>query len=394
MNDKEIPLSSTPYQGENFKHEPEDEVNILDLLTVLFRKRVLISFTASIIIALSIFYAFSTKNTYRATIWFQLSKKSLTNTFPEAYQEVIRNASQSVVGKNVKNLVIEKKLLFNKFIAELQSYSNQEKVFIEGKFHERFVADNPKNDMKKGIVQEIYRSIHTRKGVGLSTKVVDFEMKGVNPELASDYLNALADWVKIKIELDLQKSIEKGAKAQLAAYSFQLNSMIIKAQKKHEDKVIFLKDNIEIAKNLGISGNNFDKYIPGEHRELSEDRLTYKYLGLISWPAWYLYGQRALEQQLNLMERRGVPSQSNKETSELIFKIESISKQDFSKINFEPVIISRPSIPPVDQINDTKMSIILIGTLSGLIIGILIALLGCLMTELKKRSKLPPTKFM
>ena len=50
--------------------------------------------------------------------------------------------------------------MINKFILELQSYSNQEKVFMEGKFHERFVANNPKIDIKKEIVQEIYRSIH------------------------------------------------------------------------------------------------------------------------------------------------------------------------------------------------------------------------------------------
>ena len=60
---------------------------------------------------------------------------------------------------------------------------------------------------------------------GYLTKVVDFEMNGVNPELASDYLNALADWVTNKIELDIQESIQKGVEAQRCLCSLsKLNS--------------------------------------------------------------------------------------------------------------------------------------------------------------------------
>jgi LPS O-antigen subunit length determinant protein (WzzB/FepE family) len=399
MNDKEIPLSSTPYQVGNFKHKPEDEISLLDLMEVLFRKKVLIFFTASIIIALSIFYAFSTKNTYRATIGFQPPEKSLTFFYPEMYHEILPNISQSLEGA----LVIKKNYMLNKFIAELQSYSNQEKVFIEGKFHERFVVKNPKIDIKKGIVQEIYRSIHARDVEGLSAKVVDFEMKGVNPEVASDFLNALADWVKSKIELDLQESIQKGAKAQLAVHSAQLDLMIIKEQREYEDKIGVLTDNIKIAKKLGILGNNFVHFKPdgsifdvltfnnissGNTDTISRKRIKGK--NEITWPIWYIYGQRALEQELNLFERRGVSGQYTKKTNDLIFKIESLSKTDLSKINFEPVIISQPSIPPVDQINVKKMQVILSGIAFGLLIGILMALLSLVMTQLKKRMKLSP----
>ena len=88
------------------------------------------------------------------------------------------------------------------------------------------------------------------------------------------------------------------------------------------------------------------------------------------------------------MERRGASSQYTKETTELIFKIEQLSKIDLSKINFTPVIISQPSIPPVNPVNVKKINVIVIGIVLGLFIGILIALLSCLMIQLKERSKL------
>ena len=85
MTEKEIPLSSTPYQDQNLKHEPEDEINLLDLLVFLVRKKVLIFFTASIFVVLSIFYAFSVTPTYQATIGFQPPDKRFNLVFSQLH---------------------------------------------------------------------------------------------------------------------------------------------------------------------------------------------------------------------------------------------------------------------------------------------------------------------
>lgn len=397
MTEKEIPLPSTPYQGRNFKDEPEDEISLLDMLEVLVRKKVIIFFTVSIVVVVSMFYAFSVTPTYRVTIGFQPPGKSLDSYFPDFHHKLLPNVSSSLQG----GLVIKENYMLNKFIAELQSYANQEEVFVEGKFHERFVASNPQNFVKEEIIQEIYKSIYISAGGELSAKVVNYEMKGVNPELASDFLNTLADWVRSKVELDIQESIQKEVKAQIVMLSAQLNSRITKEQLEYEDKIRVFTDNIEIAKNLGILGNNFNNFKPASFAFLEREKISNpdgteelrvlersKVETDIDWPLWYLYGQRALEQELNLMERRGAATKYTKETTELIFKIEQLSKVDLSKINFAPVIISQPSIPPVNPVNLKKINIIAIGIVLGLFIGIFMAILSCLMTQLKERSKL------
>jgi LPS O-antigen subunit length determinant protein (WzzB/FepE family) len=402
MNEKKIPLSSTPDQDQNFKHIPEDEINLFDLLEFLVTKKVIIYFTTLTSVVLSIFYAFSITPIYLATIGFQPAEKDLISLFPSSIRESLPNVSLSERGV----LVIKENYMLNKFISELLFYSNQEKVFMEGKFYERFVANNPKIDIKKGIVQEINRSIHEIDGGGVSAKVVSYEMKGVNPEVASDFLNSLADWVRSKVALDIQESIQKEAKVQIALLSTQLNSRNTMKQLEQENKIRLFTDNIEIAKNLGILGNNFDNFKPDvstfherekvitpsggvQTRELVIDRNA-DWRTQISWPIWYLYGQRALEQELNLLERRGPSSQYTKEIADLNFKIEELSKIDLSKINLEPVIISHPSIPPLNPISTKKTNIIFGGIVFGLFIGILMALLSCLMTNLKERSKLLP----
>jgi LPS O-antigen subunit length determinant protein (WzzB/FepE family) len=410
MTEKETPLSSTPNQAQNVKHESQDEVNLLDLLEFLARKKVLIFFIASIFVVLSILYTLLTTPTYRGTIGFKAPKKSLTSIFPNFLHEVLPNASWTMDGQ----LAIDNSYILNEFMAEMQSYSNQEEVFIKGKFHERFVANNPEIVMKEEIVQEIYRSIresatHARNIANapkhkhvkefLSAKVVNYEMKGVNPELASDFLNALADWVNNKVTHDLRESMEKGIKGKIDQLSDKLNSRVALEQLKYKNKVRVFTDNIEIAKNLGILGNNFDNFNPdgfvpdgfilkGRSKQI---HFSGQVKAKISWPYWYLYGQRALEQELNLMKSRRASSEYAEESAELNLKIERLSKFDLSKINFEPVIISQPSIPPVNPITPTRMIIITIGSIFGLFFGILmVGLSAFLKTQLKNRSKLSP----
>jgi LPS O-antigen subunit length determinant protein (WzzB/FepE family) len=402
MTEKEIPFSSTPYQRQNFKDEPEDEINLLDMLGVLVRKKVLIFFTASIVVVLSMFYAFSVIPTYRATIGFQYGK-SLISFFSYRVAEFLPNVSRNTDG----SLEIKKNYILNEFIAELQSYSNQEKVFITGKFHERFVVNNPEIDREKEIIQEIHRSIHVEEGV--SAKVASFEMKGVKPEVALDFLNALVDFAKSKAEFDVKESIQNGVKTQIAVYSKELNYELSITRQKNEGRIKAFTHNLEIAKNLGILDNNFDKFKPsssisnmsapisGRERWNSNVKVNVEFKGgevATLWPAWYLYGQLALEQELNMMRGGSFPVQYSKKSRELNSKIEYLSNIDVSNINLEPAIIIQPSTPPVYPTSIKKINIIAIGIALGLFTGTLMALLSCLMTQLKERSKHSPPDFM
>jgi LPS O-antigen subunit length determinant protein (WzzB/FepE family) len=405
MTEKGMPLSSSPYQSQSSKNEP-DEINLLDLLGALIRKKVLIFSTVFISAVLSIFYAFSIVPTYRATIGLQPPEKDLTFFFPELLHVVLPNVNFNNKGYKITNPAYT----LNKVISEFQSYSNQEKVFLKEKFYERFVANNPKIDTKEGIVQEINRSIHESNGGGLSAKVISYEMNGLNPELASDFLNALAVLVNNKVDNDIRELIRKGIKSNIVRLSSKLNSAIITKQLERDNKIRVYKDNIEIAKNLGISGSNFDNFMRlwfsfhersssvfqtsgAVSRSIAVEERN-KYQADISWPIWYLYGQRALEQELNLLERRDISSHYTRKIVNWDLQIKELSKIDLSAINLERVVISQPSIPPVNPINIKKMDFIVTGIALGLFIGILLAILSWFITQAKERSKLSSPELM
>jgi LPS O-antigen subunit length determinant protein (WzzB/FepE family) len=384
MTEKEIPMSSTPYQVQNSKYEP-DEINLLDLLKTLVEKKVLIFSTASVFVVLSILYAFLPAVTYRASIGFQPPNKSLISFFPTMIYEILPNTSRNKDG----TLAIKKNYMLYKFIAELQSYSNQEKVFNAGKFHERFVVNNPEGNMK-GIVQEIHRSFHVilqeehSKKKAAPPKVATFEMKGVKPELASDFLNALADFAKSKAVFDIKESIQNGIKNLKTQTSAELNYLISVERLNYESRIKIFRENLTIAKNLGILENNFANFRPATQSRDQIKELKQEFSNVSIWPTWYLYGQRALEQELSVMEHRNI-SHKTIDRIALDSKIAFLSNIDLSEINLAPVIISQTSIPPVDPINIKKINVIAIGIASGLFIGILIPLLSYLTKQAKER---------
>ena len=75
-------------------------------------------------------------------------------------------------------------------------------------------------------------------------------------------------------------------------------------------------------------------------------------------------------------------------------QIKELSKIDLSAINLERVVISQPSIPPVNPINIKKMDFIVTGIALGLFIGILLAILSWFITQAKERSKLSSPELM
>ena len=387
MTEKERPSSPQPDHIQQSNYQPEDEISLLDLLEVLVRKKALIFITASFFTALSIFYALSITPIYRSTIGFQPNEKSLASLFPPFAAEILpsvpRSEKGSLVGKN--------NYLLNKFLTEFQSYSIQEKVFNEGAFLQKFVDSNPNSDMGKGIVQELNRSIHASdSGKGISAQTITVEMEGAKPEVMSDFLNALADQTKSEVVIDVKESIRQGIKIQMDMFSAELEKIRSQEKAGKADKIRLFSDNLEIAKNLGILDNNFGNSPANTSLIFGERTKANIPLILGERPIWYLYGQRAIEQELKVLERREVSGQYIEETAELDHKIAYLSGIDLSKINFEPVIISQFSVPPVHPINSNKIKTIASGIALGLFIGILIAFLSNSMALLKKRSQLSP----
>lgn len=362
MTEKERPLTSQPGHIQNVKSTPEDEISLIDLLEALYKKKVLIVVVTFICTLFSAFYAQQITPTYTASITFlpnhiEPSTSHLPNFSKKILPYDIGSTNTSV-------------LMFSRFSSTLQSYSIQEKAFID-----------IKSDVETGkaVLGAINKSIQ----ISNSGDGKKLEITGTKPELMSDFLNSLADAAKNEVVKNSKEIMQQKINALIETFNQELESLQSKAKAMRLKQITRLSQNLEIAKNMGVLENNFSSLAPMQpfiftpQKFLQDDLL----------PLWYLYGQRAIEQELSMLKNQPLSDLQIEGAAELIFKIETLSKIDLSKFNYEPAIISQPSIPPTEA-NEPKGKIIAIGTGLGLFIGLLVSFLSALMVPLRERLKL------
>ena len=324
MTEKERPMPSQPEHIENGKSTPEDEIALVDVLEVLFRKKALIVIVTFICTLFSVFYAQQITPTYTASITFLPNhmEPSISH-LPDFAKKILSDET----GKKTKS-----ELMFSWFLSALQSYSAQEKVFID-----------IQSDVETGkaVLEAINKSIQISKS-GDGQKL---EITGTKPEVMSDFLNSLAGAAKNEVVKNSKEIMQQKINALIETFKQELGSLQSKAKATRLKQITHLSQNLEIAKNMGVLENNFSSLAPMQSLIFTPQKFTpQKFLQDDLLPLWYLYGQRAIEQELSMLKNQPLSDLQIEGAAELILQIEALSKIDVSKFNFDPAIISQPSI--------------------------------------------------
>ena len=178
--------------------------------------------------------------------------------------------------------------------------------------------------------------------------------------------------------------------------------------KKTNRALIIFSEAAVIAKNLGIKNNNFDKLqqsnfslgittrglLSGitktssralilESTTESEDKMSVEFKDT-TLPFWFLYGEKALQLELNKRASRKLKIPALGIDLKKI-ALKSYQTIDVSLLEIKVAILNQPSIPPTSPIKPNKNKIILIGMVLGLFIGIFLAFIRNAMDELKKK---------
>ncbi len=387
MTEKEPPLPTQSDHIQNSRDTPEDEINLVELLEILFRKKTIIVVVAFICTLLSILYAKSMVPTYKATIGFlPVDERSLAE-----YSNLTEAIYPKTDNTLVRPIMKYSESFLSSFFTIIKSYPTQEKVFIEKNFLKRFVDNKPSANMEKMVLGEINKSIQIKQSGNVKinapnesfNNTIYLEIVGTKPEAMSDFLNSLAETAKNDTINSIKESLQQEISASIKFYSIELGILRSTEKAARSKQISHLSKNLKIAKNLGVVENNLST-------PTASTSFEFLFREKQSLPLWYLYGQRGLEQEIAILKSNPLDDQHIKEAAELIFRIETLSKIDLSKVNFEPVIISRISTPPAEVYGLDKIEIIAIGVALGLFLGVLAAFLSNLTAYLGERSKLSP----
>jgi len=417
----------------------ENEINFVAVVHSILARKFLIASLTIFMTVLAILYVLNLVPTYQTTSSF---------TSPSRI---------SVTTINKLNLTEEtKKSIFSKFLTQLSSKEFQRQVFIEGDFLTLFNTNNkPINDIDAFISKNI-RLVRVNSpdvtmkyfDLGFLTELpYSVTMKGVNPEAISEYLNTLVSMANSKTVIGLSKHNELKIANRIDEISLerdllleqakryrlnqierikeedgqkirQINDQVdrarYKAKEERLNQIIVLIDSAKLAKSLGIIENNF-KLINDDG---VKSDLTIAIGENKNLPEWYLYGEKALMQRVELLENRmsddpfipelvTLNNQLNEVQLNNALKtlearqddspyIIEIVKLEIEKIKLKSRIVdmsgvssmqlSQISKPPKSPNKQNKRMIVLLAFIVSFMISILLALI---MDALKRNKKAP-----
>lgn len=391
MANKKHPLTPPKNRAEGLPPDPENEVNLFDLLRILNKKKYLILFITLFFTFVAISYTLKATAVFRVDVAFLMPKVSengvqsiISAEFPEKYYNQLKHITLQSIYKD--------------FLIQLQSYKNQRNVFDQENYLERFYSDSNKSVDIEKLFQSIHNSItlipwNGIERMDINKGTTNLVMEGTKPKVMADFLNSLSkktiDIVKREVKHSAKRLID-GRIIQIPKNIAAINETIKEVQSekatfRRKKRIAFLSEQLILAKKNKIKKHNFEN-ITG---------LT---------PEWFSHGELFLEKEINALKSMsitgitqpgltiafsantgysGIEDKYYGQIADL--KIELKSLQSATEILIEPEVatISRESIASETPITPNKQKIILLGMVLGLLTGILLSFLIHLNTQSK-----------
>ena len=408
----------------------EDEIDLKQLFRSLADRKWFIFGFTGLITVLAIAYALFITPTYKASISFlspstssvlQLNKIKLTSETSETSETIYRKFLNKVMSSQFQRKIFDK----NNYLAKL----NPEKKPIENL--EDFFAEFSKSiNLEEHKVQKNVERLNYEKPITIS-------LEGNNASVIADFLNDLASAadketvnefltiIQQKIDIRLEEiNKQKGLllsrakqdrlskierikiedNQKINEINDQIERLRIKAKKDRLNKIQTLSDASRIAKTLGIKDNNFKKI---SNSKGQSSALTIAVGDNQKLPQWYLYGENALIQEIDILKNRKnddayVPEivnlqnklsaiQSNqvlktlenrKDDSPFIAEINKLDIETIKLKSFNPsatginaMQINQYAYPPESPIKPKKKLIVAVAFVAGSILSIFLVLI-------------------
>jgi len=327
----------------------EDEIDLKQLFRSLAERKWFIFGFTGLITTLAIAYALSITPTYQVSTSF------------------LSPSASSVLQLNKIKLTSEtSETIYRKFLNKVMSGQFQRKIFDENNYLTKLNPDNKpiKNleDFFAGFSKSITletNKIQKNTEKSYYEKPVKISLQGSDAQVISNFLNDLASTadtetvneflIIIQQKIDIRLEEIKKHKTLLLSRAKQdrlskidrikiedqqkineINDQILrlrsKAKKDRLNKIKVLTDTILMAKSLGIKDNNFKKMIND-----IESTLNIAFGGDQKLPQWYLYGETALLQEVNILKNRVNDDAYTPEIVNLQSKLSSIKSNQTLK---------------------------------------------------------------
>jgi chain length determinant protein (polysaccharide antigen chain regulator) len=269
--------------------------------------------------------------------------------------------------------------VFTNFLTKLSSEVLQKKVFLDGGYLSAFNPQKNTIDNVDSFINNALKSVKiippniTSKELklGFLTELpYSISIEGDNTEVISRYLNELVATADKIVIFEFFAVNKQHIEIRLNEISIESRLLLIKAKQLRLNEIAVLTEAAKIARSLGIIENNF-KLISGDK---INSNLTIAIGENKDLPQWYLYGEKALLERVELLESRisdehFIPKLVALNNEKLLLESHILDSTNVNAIKLNQV-----AFPSEFPIKPNKRMIVLLAFIGSFMMSIFLAL--------------------
>jgi chain length determinant protein (polysaccharide antigen chain regulator) len=337
------------------------EIDISDIIRVLWKKKWMIFVTASVVTLIAVAYVFLVRPIYEASAF----------AMPPTYNDIAnlnygRSSETELVPVTVKEV-------YSIFLQSLKSETLRQTFIAE------VMASGSSNDEGKAGSDLLYSELSKRLIVSQPRKDLPDEymvtIQSSNPDQAAQWAQEYIHRAGKLAEQEIIKNISYEADVKVRSLDRQIADLRENGQKVREDTITKLREALRVAKAIGL-----------EKPPIIAGNPAVQIAGSVDGQLIYMRGTKALEAEIENLEARSA-------NDPFIGRLRDLeSKQAFYKSissNLQDVVAYRldgDAKPPLDPIKPKRALIIMLGFLFGVLLGVGFALVHYFLPSDSSRS--------
>jgi LPS O-antigen subunit length determinant protein (WzzB/FepE family) len=339
-------------------YDQEDEILLKHALLFLFNSKWIILGITSLITTISIVYVMSITPIYQASLSvYPPSDLSISKINNDRFEE--KNALPD------SEINYSKESIYEMFLYKISSNSFIEQVFISNNYSEKLKLNNEVGNLYASNFSEKIKLHKPQDSSKARKDLTTISLEGAEPLIISSFLNDLVKSAHLETKDDLIKIDQLTIQKEIENIDIELVIERDLISKLRLNKINDLKKEINIAKSLNKKDANFSQI-----NNIGNNNLKSHPSALNILPAWYMYGEKALIQELDkaLLENENI----NSRTIDLEAKRKVLTSYipAFNDIELVGIVWS---VPPSGPILPKKRLIVIVMFFISLIVSIFIA---------------------
>jgi len=343
----------------------ENEINLVDIISLLIRRKNIILGVMVVTVFIGFFHAFSQNRIY------QVEAELLAPSF-EQIQELNVFNSITEDNNNVNNSNIKISDVFETFHKNLNSRRMRYEFFDKHKILD-IISGNPKVALSKRSVNDIFEGFSKSLIVeGIKAGKIKVSLKGTNKELIGNWLDDFIVMADKETTRQLVKNIQLRINSRIKSINIRIASKRSIYKQRNEDQLARLQEAHQIAKELNIIGHLFVPSVKGTSQKAVSAELNSISKGLSNEDnlSVYMKGTKVLQAEINVLKNRksdDIHIVGLRDWQEQLSRLQSI---EIDTKTIHSVIVDKNASIKVEVIGPKRKLIVILSLVLGGVFGI------------------------